>query len=235
MSLLVLSTAGNHEVAQRMIESAKRHGLNVRLEVCGLGHPHGADIQSTWAIGWLSTIKEDYVLMADAPDVLFLAGEDEIMEKFRSFNKGMVMSAEGYCMIPYPEIIEAIGAIGGPGRHPWPNCGCWIAERKYAIEILQKADDLYRFNPPHPENAPCGPGAWFTYGLVDKTLDFGLDRESVLFQSMGSPQTNTFPIVKDGRIYNTLTGTWPIAIHYNGGNGMGREPYYNMAKELYGI
>jgi hypothetical protein len=237
MSLGILSTCGSAEVADRMLRSAAHHGLKVRLEVCRMGSPHGADIQAVWPINeWLPSMTEEYVMMVDAPDVLFLADEDEIMKKFRSFGNDLVMSAEYYCM-PRLEGIALDTILSNmvpPLHHPYPNCGCWIGRRERAIELLRFSMEHYRGKPPDGKCGLDGPGAWFSYGLMEGTMDFALDHASVLFQSMGSFQTNECPVIQDGRIYNTLTGTWPIAIHYNGGAALGRESYNRMAHALYG-
>lgn len=200
-----------------------------------MGSPHGGDTQAVWPIEWMRTVKEDYVLMADAPDVLFLAGEAEIMEKFHSFGNDFVMSAENYCMTDHLDIPRKLAEMTEEGSHPYPNCGLWMGTRTRAIELLQQSIDLYRKTPRYPAYALDGPGAWFTYGILDGTMDFALDRDSVLFQSMGGPNTHVYAEVRDGRIFNTMTKTWPIAIHYNGGGDGIRMPYREMAQKLYGI
>lgn len=235
MRLQILSTSGSLEAAARMLASANIHRLSVRLEVCRMGSPHGGDTQGAWPVEqWLPTMDCEYVLMADSYDVLFLAGEEEILDKFASFENDFVMSAENYCMTEHLDIPRIFTSWTKPGSHPYPNCGLWIGKRKRAIELLKQSIDLYRKTPRYPEYALDGVGAWFTYGLLDGTMDFALDRNSVLFQSMGGPITNTFPVVKDGRIFNTVTQEWPIAIHYNGSCNDHSE-YHKMANTLYGI
>ena len=233
MSLGILSTVGTADRARRLIRSAELHGMKVRLEVCNMGSPHGGDIQAVYPIQWMQTMSEEYVMMVDAHDVLILANEEEILDKFRSFNSGFVMSAEAYCMTNHLDIGPKLTAMTKPGCHAYPNCGCWIGERKRAIELLQQSIDLYRYNPPYPEYALDGPGAWFTYGLLYGTMDFALDRDSVLFQSMGGSSTNSYAEVLDGRVYNTHTGTWPIAIHFHGGGKVG-DVYCGWDTLLYG-
>jgi hypothetical protein len=233
MSLILLSPAGNEDVAKRMKWSAEKHGLKVRLMVGPMGSPHGADIQAVWPIQLMKTLTEEYVMMVDAPDVLLLAGEDEILDKFHSFGNPFVMSAENYCMTNHLDIPTLLPAMCKPTSHPYPNCGCWIGERQRAIDLLQQSIDLYRYTPAYPSYALDGPGAWFTYGRLYGTMDYALDCDSVLFQSMGGPTTNHYAEVREGRIYNRETGTWPIAIHYNG-SGNDRSEYYKMANTLYG-
>jgi hypothetical protein len=120
-----------------------------------------------------------------------------------------------------------------PGRHKFVNIGAWIGERMHAIETLQKSIELYRHKPIDPTFDLDGPGAWFNYGLVQGTLDFALDRDCVLFQSMNGWSYSDTEL-REGRVYNTFTKTCPPVVHFNGCRD-DLSQYYNLARSVYGI
>jgi hypothetical protein len=234
MSILVIGSCASDELAKQMKHSAAKHGLAVHLYAVGgsMGSCHGGDIQGSWAIDVMKSVNATHILSVDPPDVLLLADEPEIMEKFRTFNKGMVVSAENNCVAPVAGVREFMESI--PGRHAFVNIGCWLGERQYAIEVMQKSIDLYRNKPLDPTFNLDSPGAWFMYGMMQGTLDFALDRESVLFQSANGWSRADIE-VREGRVYNGATGTWPIAVHYNGTAGDKYAPFYEMSRRLYGV
>ena len=233
MSILVIGSCASNEVAQMMKHSAKVHGLEVHLYAVGgsMGSCHGGDIQGSWAIDVMKQVNATHILSVDPPDVLLLADEAEIMEKFRSFDNGMVVSAENNCVAPVAGVREFMESI--PGRHSFVNIGCWFGERLCAIEVMQKSIDRYRNKPLEPSFNLDSPGAWFMYGMMHGTLDFALDRESVMFQSTNGWSRADIE-VREGRIYNKATRTWPIAVHYNGSASEQYAPCKEMFQTLFG-
>jgi len=124
-------------------------------------------------------------------DVAFLAGEEEILEKFSHFNSDFVVSGE-MCALHNMEKSSAV-LQQYPGYFKEINVGLWIGKRTHAIEVLRYAIDTYRYHP-------------------DTHVHFG-----------------DF-IFKQKRMKNTVTGTFPIALHYNGDKS--RTTYFEMVKEL---
>lgn len=232
----VVSTCFYHEERfyARMVASAREHGLDPYLLGVGATQVsgHTGDEQGPLLIEHLKARSEKYVLVCDAPDVLFLAGEREIMQKFHWFDSPMVVSAEDTLFPSLPE-LQCLYDISG--RHRFVNIGLWIGEREYSIECLQRSIDLYRHNVPPGADDLDNPQAWMMRGYAAGTIDFDLDRDCYLFQSMGSSRTcGDVVIEKNGRPYNTFTKTYPVAIHYNGHAAYGMDPYNKMFKDLYG-
>lgn len=253
MSLLIASpayyptTEEQNRWAGRMVATARKQGFEPLLY--GLGKQcdcHNTNAQSFDLIEVMEQRTEDYVLVCDCVDVAFLADESEIMSKFQSFNSGMVVSAEKDCI---PGMRLTGGELGKyPGFFTNLNIGLWMGERKYAIHCLSESMRLYRQNPETQECWPDSPQAWMGYMLawgnrdpqtateevrhlcVGETPRFELDRNCMLFQSMnlggGASQ-----IVQHGkRVLNTVTGTEPVALHYNGDKSY--VGYYAMVERL---
>jgi hypothetical protein len=222
-----------------MINSARVHGMDVTPYAIGpMGSPHGGDIQGSWMIEMLKTRSEPYVISVDAPDVLFMTGEEEILEKFKSLGCGFLCSAESASVAPVADIVERLDQF--PGRHKHPNIGCWVGERQCAIDTIQKSMDLYRHKPIVPHFDLDSAGAWLAYGRAYGTIDYGLDVDSVVFQSAsGWSRADMELKEKDGRLrmHNIVTGTWPCVVHYNGtrNDAVPYGPFLELSAQLYGM
>ncbi len=228
MSLLIVSPAYYHTQADqdewsgRMQATARRLGLN--LLVFGLGRQidcHNTNAQSFDLIEVLEGRTEDHVLICDCVDVAFLAPEDEIVEKFKSFNAGMVVSGEKDALCGMPKTGTKMHEINAPGYFTNLNIGLWMGERKYATHCLGESMRLYRHNPEDPTYVPDSPQAWMALMMAwGGGPEFTLDKNCVLFQSMGL--WGAGDVVSDGkRVHNLVTDTWPIALHYNGDKSYG--------------
>ncbi len=236
MSLLVASPAyywtpeDQHEWSGRMVATARRVGLEPL--VYGLGKQ--IDCHNTNAQGPERT--ETHVLVCDCVDVAFLAPEDEIMEKFATFNTGMVVSSEKDCISGMSRTGGELGKF--PGYFTNLNIGLWMGEREYAIHCLSESMRHYKWNPEDKGCWPDSPQAWMGYMLawgnrppesapeevrhlcVGEVPSFELDRNCVLFQSMNLWPGQT--VTMEGkRVRNPSTGTLPIALHYNGDKSYG--------------
>src|SRR3990167_6592428 len=122
--------------ADGMVATAKRVGLNPFLY--GVGQQiatNCSNAQGTDMLALMSQRTEKYIMCVDSMDVAFLAGEQEILDKFLSFNCGLVMSTEMDGISGLREtkrkLHEMCNAAGG--YHPQLNIGAWIGERVYAL------------------------------------------------------------------------------------------------------
>lgn len=188
-------------------------------------------MQGTWVIEELqhNPSRADIVIACDCADVLFTGPLDEMLEKFKSFNSGFVIGADKdehprdaeLCYGMRKLHIEAGGLYGSV------NIGYWIADRAYALEILQKSIALYRYNIPDSLDSPQ---AWLPYGLVRGTIQFELDRDARIFQPCSAGDRRSVEVV-DGRLHNHVTDTWPSMVHFNGSGG-NLDAYDKMYREL---
>ncbi len=237
MSLLVVSPAYYHTQADqdewsgRMAATARRLGLN--LLVFGLGRQidcHNTNAQSFDLIEILKERTEDYILVCDCVDVAFLAPEDEIVDKFKSFNAGMVVSGEKDALCGMPKTGARMSELNKGGYFTNLNIGLWMGEREYATHCLAESMRLYRYNPEDPTYIPDSPQAWMALMMAwGGGPAFTLDRDCVLFQSMGARGPDDL-VLEGKRIQNTVTGTWPVALHYNGDKSYGG--YRKMVEHL---
>lgn len=232
MSLLIISPCHypDESRASLMVASARRHNLQPLLYGVGTAawSAHGGQEQGVEVIPLLQDRSEDYVLATDCNDVLFLAGEAEIMEKFLALQSKLVVSSESGLHPRNDELYE--GLRMRPGHHKYVNIGLWMGERQHAIDTMRCAIERYRYKTPDGLDSPQG---WFMWGLLQGTLDFKLDSECVLFQSMAGWAPKHVK-VEGGRVHNTATGTTPVAVHFNGNCGGPIPARDELYEALYG-
>ena len=223
--------ADQDEWSGRMVKTAKRVGLDVL--VYGLGKQidcHNTNAQSFDLIELLKGRSESHVLVCDCVDVAFMAHEGEIMDKFKSFNSGMVVSAEKDVLMGMPKTGAKMSELHKGGYFTNLNIGLWIGEREYAIHCLSESMRLYRYNPEDPAYVPDSPQAWMALMMVNGGgPEFTLDKNCRLFQSMNVRGPEQL-VVEGKRLHNTVTDTWPVALHYNGDKSYGA--YRRMVEHL---
>ena len=178
-------------------------------------------------IALMESRSERYIMCVDCMDVAWLAGEDEIMEKFIGFSSGLVVSTEMEGITGVRKTKEKLHrmCIAAGGYHPQLNIGAWIGEREYALHCFREAERIYRPQPEDSYNydvlpqwlmqmkAKTGVGAIEIEG-GDTGPEFELDWKCVLFQSMNKADLEWDDTSK--RMRNSITGTMPVLLHYNG-------------------
>ncbi len=188
----------------------------------GLGQPWHGDVKAHFeaapdAIRALPS-NVDLVLFTDAGDSLMLAGEQEIVRRFRAMESPVVLSAEQGL---YPWNMDGQWWIAkdlhGESESPWryPNGGGWMGSPEALLAVLGSAAKR-----PHPE----AQGKW-----IEEYADNGLirlDSGCQIFQTMSGPQADAVKHSR-GKSTNTITGANPCVLHFNG-KTMGEGPAYNL-------
>lgn len=228
MKLLVISPTADPNLAAKMVATANRVGIHPMLYGLNSHHPHGKDYQGTDIVRILEERRDAEIVMGvDAPDVAFVTGEQEILLKFDEFGTKFVMSTE-YDGVrgldkTAQRIYEMCAEARGPDPHlrgyfPHPNIGCWMGERKYALEVFNEAERLYKDKPENPNYSYDNHYQWITMMKAwGGGPEFSLDYDSVIFQSMNKAVvTAVTDVDSTRRVQNVLTGSWPCVLHYNG-------------------
>ncbi len=217
LKLLVISPSTNVENAAKMVATARRVGIEPFLYGFNSNHPHGKDYQGTDIVKILTERTDaEYVMGVDAPDVAFLGGESEILEKLAMFDYPFVVSAEhdgvrGLDRLQ-DELLRQCQQAGG--YFAQMNIGCWIGDRQYALECFNEAERLYAHR---PENPDYNYDNHFQYLAMMKAwggLPFHIDNDCVLFQSMNKAEWRF--LERSRRLINTVTQMYPPVLHFNG-------------------
>jgi len=215
--------------ADLMLRSASAHGLSVQLY--GVGQPfvpHGADAQVAKLADLMAKEKlANLVLVTDCRDVLFTANVIEIIAEFRSFGKNLVMSAEQNCWPPDPEIVKFFYGES-PHGYDYVNAGQYIGTWESVRFCLDHLLNQYRAK--HYPGADNSQGWWMAAKMRGE-LDFVLDSGCRIFQTMSGGASGHI-IVRNRRVVNRETHTFPCSVHFNG-NPSVVNPHAEMYRSLF--
>ena len=214
----------DEQPAAHLARSCRRNGLQLTLYgVGGTFMAHGADAQVVQLLPVLEALSDEYVVVTDCRDTLFLTGEDDIMDEFHKYNSRLVMSTEKGCWPPNDEVLH--GMPRTPLGYNYINAGQYIGESIYIIECLRHLLASYRGKGGMDNSQP-----WWPLALIRGELDFALDSKCRIFQTMSSGET--YNVLPGKRVLVHTTGATPCSIHFNGSADLTQ--YHKLSEELYG-
>lgn len=192
-------------------ESAKKFGItayNINLggDKC--------DSRDYWLSLWrkyLVPLGNELVLLTDAWDVCFLAGIDEIEQKFDSFGAQVVFGMEANKWPPTQ--LDMVGKFPeAPTRFRYINGGVLLG---YANSILDLYHKCWRHNSDNNQY-------WLNRNLIlNPELAHSCDYHCEIFQCLYPSPGETMPIdlleIRETRLYNNETHSLPCLLHGNGG------------------
>lgn len=165
------------------------------------------------------------LILTDAWDVLFYGDHESLTDRLNLFAPHVLFAAERNC---YPEahLADSIAANYKPTpTMPWRflNGGMLTAS----------PDELWRWCRAverHPQyDAKMIGQQWLNRRMAENSPLARIDIQTCLFYCMYREDEGMELVVKDGRPYNTLTGTYPPLIHFNG--SWNPEPFLTMMGE----
>lgn len=179
--------------------------------------------------------NEETILVTDAYDTFFLSEENEIIEKFKKFNRDIVFSAEMNCW-PISEFSNRYPK--SESRFKYLNGGAFIAKKGALMDCISSyyKNALDRVDSDFPDYKWSNQIIWTLIYLTSDCID--LDNNCEIFYSASSEKMNIkFPgvpldhnfyqidellrlkkeiLIKSGRVIIKETGTSPCHIHFNG-------------------
>lgn len=193
-------------------ESLARFGHEAT--VLGMGQPYrGMMDRLKRPLAHMKIISSEIVIICDCWDLIFLESPIAIADKFRSFRHPIVFSAER-TLFPEKDYGEYPVGTTDVGRL---NAGFIVGYRDALIALFDHLDVANA-----PEDTVDGDGKWTHYSeqemlhhaFVEQFVPMTLDYENALCQSM----FKTLPgeIQLGERCRNTITGAYPMALHWNG-------------------
>lgn len=203
---------------QLFLASCARYGIEPT--VLGSGQPftgHGMKIVLLRA--YLNGIDAtETVLYTDAYDVLFLRDPSDLEDTFRSFDRPVVFSTEGY--FKFIDFSKAWYWLNYPkGRKPFAigrylNAGCFIGKAGPLLRVFEQL--------PVEETTECDQTVLSKHFIAhpeDLTLDYG-QRIFATTSAREGFEIGDFSIADD-RLRQNLTGTYPYVLHFPGRNRVG--------------
>tara|TARA_A100001015_G_scaffold205127_1_gene229335 strand:- start:1405 stop:2292 length:888 start_codon:yes stop_codon:yes gene_type:complete len=211
LQIFTVATHENHHL-DRLKRSAEKHNIN--LQVYGLG-------KSFPALGMKRLLMHEFLtqcdpndmfMFVDAYDVIFLAGEDEILAKYKEhYDNQIVFSAEqNLGMYTIDDIYYFLKYPISNKRYKYLNTGSIIGPVKKGIEIFESVG----LDKP---NEPCDQVPvlrYFTHNPSALTLDCDHHLFGVNGGRAGLEERD-YKFEKD-RLYSVQTKTWPILFHVPG-------------------
>lgn len=221
--LHICTVASDGEKSARLIQS----GINANSNVNAFkftNWDHGNICKIMYMKLVLETIPDDDVVcFIDAYDVLCMANEDEILQKFLSFHCNIVFSSELNC---HPEIFRSkydqYYQENPPlemTKHIFLNAGGYIG---YCRDIRY----MLNWKPFTEIQKMCPNGSdqyyfadFYLHHVMNPVESFKtvLDSWQHIFQSIYRVSISDLEFVH-GRVYNKVLKTFPCFIHFNGLN-----------------
>ena len=211
IQFFTVATHENHHL-DRLKRSAEKHNIN--LQVFGLGKPFPAlGTKRLLMHEFLQQCDPDDIFMfVDAYDVIFLANESEILEKYEKHYKDqIVFSAEqNLGMYTFDDIYYFLKYPISKKRYKYLNTGSIIGPVKKGIEVFESVG----LDKPHEPCDQVPVLRYFTHNPSALTLDC----DHHLFGVNGGRaglEDKDYKIEND-RLYSVQTKTWPILFHVPG-------------------
>jgi len=206
--------------------------LAVKAILEHFGYHHIQYVDHAW-FGWSSKLLFNvhmcheltdftHIMYVDARDVVVLAGPDEVMARWREFEHPWVYNAEPFIWSPnsfQPEDYPTPSTV-----YRYLNSGAYIAEREHLVRWFDKW--VGKDGRGVPLHIPEGDQDWMAARFIEDYPDaIGLDLGCYLFQCMCGSLDGDEPrcIVTPGNVYNRITNTHPLIIHFNGGDDITAE------------
>ena len=145
---------------------------------------------------------DDIIMFVDGYDVFILNNINRIIQEYYKLDAKVIFAKDyKYC---WPD--DTLAELFHDGDGVYLNSGCWIGQVKEMKRILTTSikddddDQLY-----------------FAKKYLSKRYDIKLDKECKIFQTTDYYDMNNV-VVKDNRLYNTVTKSYPCVYHGNGGS-----------------
>lgn len=217
---LVTVATKNTKGLKQLKHSCEEFGLYLKVLGMGMFYP-GNGLKLLLIYDYLESIpKDDIVLFVDAYDVLILATEDEILEKFRQFKRPFVVSAETNC---WPLFSREHEFPYSPTPFKFINTGSFIGHVSHIKKVLRDMKPLIA--------EKCDQHQMAEFFLENKSR-ITLDNNAELFFTLHNLNKDALSVDKASKkVKCLLTGSTPILIH---GNGNGKFLYENLYNYIFG-
>ena len=231
MKILTVVSDRNNLGFFRLKVTCALQGLDLVAIVCPPAEFVNNRVKDELLKRYLMTLDEEEIVMfSDGYDTLLMAGEDEILEKYYRTDCDLLVSAEANCF-PERSLSEKYPVCDTIYRYL--NCGGFIGKAG-AIKAF-----LYTEISAPGEGFPWSNQYIWTQKYLQDTGKLKLDSQCDLFctfftaiagyptpeDAMNHPEAYTrlysewfyhHFVIREGRIFNKLTGTWPCNVHFNG-------------------
>ena len=196
-----------------------RFGYNLRPYGIGATYNGWVDIKLYRLLEEARTCPTSHILYTDARDAWFLAGPEEVAEKYNALGcPPLILSAQSDIFGTYAAWYEGLPwdmskkfrYIGTPGML------CEAAALAEALDWMLKRRATGDWGEMHDDDPP-----WWCNFIRERPGELKLDHDCAIFMNAGSKidegMWENVLKIQDGRVFNTLTKSLPCVLHFNGG------------------
>lgn len=188
----------------KLLNTCVWQGINI--EILGAGEPYPGNGQKLVYIQEYARQldPEDIILFVDAYDVLFIANEEKILEKFLAFNTSFLISAEQGCF-PFSCLKSQYPETSSPFKYM--NSGTFIGYAGFILKMLKDID----INPQVSDQ-----GQLSKY-LLSRLSLFSIDYFAEIFLCLfGVSEDDVVLDQEKKNLYCIPTQSFPCIVHANG-------------------
>jgi len=185
------------------LRSCEKFGITPHLYGCGQPFPGYIQMKLDMPIEYLSTHQAGFthVLYTDAWDAFFTGPLDEIIEKYKALGSPAFLSSAYFGLGNESNPDKYSGCFDESLVYRYPNVGGYMGEIAVITNVFKHmdrrtGDDCFSWYDAWKEG-------WFRPMLDSNCEIFQVAHENTE--------------VRDGRLYNTVTGSNPCILHISGG------------------
>lgn len=226
---------------EMLTESCKYFKLDLHLYGMGEEWPWYYNAKVIQLAREIDKIDAEYILVCDADDAFFMAGENEILHTYRKITDKILVAADrvGEGDELYPQSI--FRDLYPPSATPWRYCnsGGYIGKKQAILHLLnemaktEEAEFIPVWRSKDWSNDQFRMSVCYLNGY-----DLKIDTGCKVFQTMGSIEPLEYkwgpPFgvrTSTNFFFNKATHSFPCVIHFNG-NAPGIKEAYNRCFEL---
>lgn len=220
----------NEDQIWMYLVSCRRFGINPRLFGKGTRYSGWVDIMLRQMMHAAMDCPTSHMLYTDSSDAFFLAGLEEITEKYNAMGcpplligadtQGFSTYQAWYDKVPWneekPFKYFQVGGMLCEAKALYEAI-CWMFERNQSGDWGEMPGD----NPP-----------WWCNFMVERPRELVIDHDCQIFQNCTNvEQSLVVAGVPELRIWNPITNSWPCVLHFQGGySDQKTAKWYRMEK-----
>ena len=211
--MLHIVTVATHEERYLPVLEKQLQDKELDLEKLGLGQKYkGHKMKDTELLSFLKSVeKDDIVVFVDGFDTLCMADKEEILTKFKKYNKKLVISIENVGNLSFIH-----NAIFDKVRNKFINTGLFIG---YAGFLEKFLETMYTYESDSKSNQKTWSNFLFRNAWKHFSMeDIGLDINNELFLNYSFSVSDKYKI-KNKRVYLN-DSKYPCFIQGNGCTNM---------------
>jgi len=195
------------------LASCRRFGVQPQYYAEGEAYSGWVDIMLTKLMEAARTCPTSHTLYTDSRDAFFLSDMSEVTEKYNAMGcPPLMLSADSQ---GFPDYDQWYDKVPWDRTKPFPyfQVGGKIGEAKVIYEAIKWMFERARtgdWGEMPGDNPP-----WWCNFMAERPGDLQIDHNCEIFQCATNVMDHL--LISKGRILNSLTGSRPCVLHFNGG------------------